>query len=254
MKQYIPPEPRLKVILAPLRHGHLEDLKLQVFSLLEKEKKQADKNGSALPLAILFAENSLNYNFRIKSCVVKSNINKIQEYLPADRWVAIGFSVNEKDDYQPRSMGYLFTIDKLEPTPKRYCTYGDKELLRKIYEKKGNEFIDQWDEDGRIMQISGKPFAMLTTPSGINLELRVCADVLSPPIKKEKNAVTIVPADGITVADAIRLAKKRAAVIIHDNYPEVNGRWPENLYLSKFKHWENEIEKSAGVLVESINN
>jgi len=204
----------LKLILPSSRNLAIEVFQIKVENIIKKVRTDADRAGTATPAIILFSETSLQYVFNITSDEIQRAIVKMQQKMPSDIDIAVGFSVFEWRGNLPQNRGYLFTSEKMRTSFKRQCTSFDSNALSyanfSLYKK-------AWMKKGRKMERKQKKFATIKLNNNLRVELRVCFDVITEPIVPKPSTLTIVPAHDIDPMDASSLSENRYKVVINDS-------------------------------------
>ncbi len=209
--------PKLHVFLPRQKEADFIVFANRVKDIMEKSKEAADRAGRSVPAAILFPENSLEYCFDIETSEVMKCLDRVQPLIPADNSVVIAFSVLEKSRDGPRNIGYLVNNARVERSMKRVCTNYDAYQLRRAFpigEVEHHEAI--WGAQGDEMMDIGVSFPKFDLPGGLSVEIRVCLDVASGPIRAQADVITLVPAYALNPRCTSILSPNRKSVFIHD--------------------------------------
>jgi len=181
------------------------------------------------PVAILFGEIALSYRFNIRHDVVLKHIYSIKDSLPEDRFVAVGFSAFVREGIMLSNMGYLFSRDgRILCQPKRSNPDGDSSNIESFSENIYSRFhknnphapspssIEPLKVDnGRSLSNSGEKYLAISTPTGFEIEYRVCADIWKLP-DIVQNRLLLVSAWGLDYGYQCDFAKCHA-IFINDS-------------------------------------
>lgn len=231
------------------------DMKCEISNILKKASSIGMKNGFVPAQIILFGESYLRYKFDISHAEVLREIELLQNSLPSDIWCAVGFSVNQLLDKKwVQNSGYLFTSSQSVASPKRMFSEVDMLALEErfgsifssFFYRKNPLFFQrlQWELAGNLHQYYGDEFQKISSPSGIDIELRVCLDAIASPISCQPNTLTLVPAHNLDPLTASKLSQNRLGVIINDS-GEATTRLHTNL--NNFSYQNQLIKKELNV-------
>ncbi|MCX6771091.1 MAG: hypothetical protein NTX79_03480 [Candidatus Micrarchaeota archaeon] len=208
-------------------NGRLSDLRSEIMQAVRHAKDYGD---CSLPIAILASETSLRYRFNIRNNVILKQIDAIRKELPSDMWIAVAFSAFVRKGLSLSNMGYFFTKENLLSQPKRRNPDGDIEQISKFLDNDFARFKNQnvnaavpspYDihmekaKNGKKLADVNESYCTLTTPNGLTLEYRVCADIWEVP-NAHKDAITLVSAWGLEYS-ADGLFAKRPLIVINDS-------------------------------------
>lgn len=234
--------PNLKIIFPSVRNLAIENFQTKVEGIIKKVRIDADRTGTATPVIILFSETSLKYVFNINPNKIHQAITNIQQKMPSDIDIAVGFSVFEHMSGLSQNRGYLFTAKERRTSFKRRCTYFDVKALSYAGLSK---YERVWLDKGSEMEGKGKKFASIQLNNNLRVELRVCFDVKAEPIVPKTTTLTIVPAHNLDPRSASRLSSNRQKVVINDS----GKSWSEEALVTHFNtmyrntcHTPSEIE------------
>ncbi|MDE1798705.1 MAG: hypothetical protein KGH63_04860 [Candidatus Micrarchaeota archaeon] len=220
------PKPRLEVFCSMLEGASLERLEHSFARRISLIRSRAQRRGAALPTVMLLAEDALSYRYQIQSEEVASWADRLRRLLPADQWIALAFCVREKLNGHPSNTAYALSSDGVEMGPKRALTRLDVRTLdrrRPVREEQQEFWID------RGLRLEGRPYPQLLTPDGLKLEIRVCADAVCPPHKRDAADGTLVMARGLNPLALPKLAARRRFVLVHDAHPPASPAAPAAL-------------------------
>ncbi|MFA6328398.1 MAG: hypothetical protein WCY41_03055 [Candidatus Micrarchaeia archaeon] len=179
---------------------------------VESCKRAADKEGLAVPLAVVLPEHA--HDFTSKHGDVARHAEKIIRFLPSDIWVAVLFAAMEVDNSVASNMGYFVTKNGHDFSPKRaYTEYDEAILGGRVF---GSRYYQGWVERGEWLQSEQVPFPSKATPTGVQLEHRICIDVVGEPGQSNWNTVLLVSAHKLYTPHS-RLAGKQCASIVNYN-------------------------------------
>ncbi|MFA6907871.1 MAG: hypothetical protein WC263_03515 [Candidatus Micrarchaeia archaeon] len=223
----------LKIYSLSLKNGRLSDLRSEIMQAVKHAKDNGDRN---IPVAILASETSLRYRFNIRNNVVLKQIDAIRKDLPSDMWIAVAFSAFVREGLSLSNMGHFFTKEMPLSQPKRRNPNGDKEQISHFFQndfirfkyRLGHKSAPTIDEianekiaNGQKLADNNEPYCTHTTPNGIALEYRVCADIWEVP-NTSKDAITLVSAWGLDYNEAASFAR-RPLIIINDSKARYSG-------------------------------
>ena len=189
----LPPQTKLLRVICPKMDGlSFRQMRKIIRTTADAYKSLCEREGTATPLAFLFSECALKYEYTVSPGKVQRHIEKIQRLLPRDIWVSVHFPAMEKEKGITSNTGYSLAKGQCEFAPKRAFTAFDGTKLGRM-EQDGRQAA-AWGKRGSMMTQGMVPYPSLRTPTGVLLEHRVCIDIVSDPVSASKDTISLVSA------------------------------------------------------------
>lgn len=215
-------KPALEVFCPRLRDATFGQMQKAVEGVMLLAEKRADKSGDGAPAVVLFSEAALGYQFNVEPYDSAKHIGRMRKIMGKHsngRWMSFAFNVRE--DYgleDARNTGY-FVLPGFEMSyHKRRMTFGEMELVDSVFLP---AIEAKWA--ARMKEGANTAYPTAKTPSGLEIEYRICADACSPPFGDKPDAVSILSSEGNHDAHVrLGVAYGRRLVLENDAYHGVS--------------------------------